>query len=174
MVKKALFVIAPENFRDEEYFETKANLRDFGFEVLTASRNCKVAKGKLGGQTTVELDISEIEKEIFDVLILVGGPGAIKLADDTELLSVIKKKFNEGKLIAAICIAPIILSNSGILKNKNATVFNDDNRFGEKFLMENGANYVQEDVVLDDTILTARGPEVIKNFSEEIVKYLNS
>jgi len=88
------------------------------------------------------------------------------------LNKIINEFYRENKLTCAICIAPILLAESGVLKNKNATVWNGDKN-QEIILQNNGATYINQNVVIDKNIITANGPEAAEEFGNAIVKYLN-
>ena len=77
------------------------------------------------------------------------------------------------KILAAICIAPAILAKAGVLEGKNATVWSSVLDKGPiKILEENGANYVEKDVVVDGNIITANGPQAASEFGRKIVEIL--
>jgi len=73
-----------------------------------------------------------------------------------------------GKVIGAICIAPVTLANAGLLKGRKATVW-----ASEKARIETkGAIYTGADVQVDDNIVTANGPNAAKAFGEALLKLL--
>lgn len=168
MERNVLIVVAPEGFRDEEYFEPKKVLEDKGFDVVTASVG-RVSKaiGKLGGETDVDIDITEVNPEDFQAIVFVGGPGAKVFQKDDQVHDIIRTFYYGGKLIGAICIAPIILAYAGILEGRNATVWNEDGT-SSSIIEDNGGNYVDIEVVRDGNIITANGPEAAKEFAEKI------
>lgn len=172
MTKKVLYIIAPKDFRDEEYFEPKAILEDNNIQVVTASKDINIAMGKLGKNAKINIDISQINVDEYDAIIFAGGSGAVNYIKN-KIINKIINKANENKiLICAICIAPLILAYNGILKDKNVTMWNSNNE--QKNEIEKlGANFVDEKVVVDKNIITANGPTSAKLFGEKIVELLN-
>lgn len=173
MPKKALMVIAFKDFRDVEYFVPKEILEKEGVSIKTASNKEGMAIGADGGQVKVDFEISQINPDDFDVVIFVGGPGCLKNLDNENSYELIRKTIDKGKILAAICIAPVILAKAGVLRGKKATVWTSTfDKTGEKILKENGADYLKENVVTDGKIITASGPAVAENFGKEILKIL--
>lgn len=103
-----------------------------------------------------------------DLYFLPGGPGTLAYMDKTELLELIKRSYSDGKWIAAICAAPSILGNLGILEGKKATCFPGF----EKYLR--GAQIVDEKVVKDNNVITSRGMGTSIDLGLELVKVLIS
>jgi len=173
MRKKALFIIAFNDFRDEEYFIPKEILEQAGIEVKTASTQKGTASGKLGGKTEVDLVLDEVEVGDYEAIIFVGGPGVYNYLEDPAFHKIAQEGYLCEKIIGAICIAPVILAKAGILKGKKATVWNSpDYKESIKELEKGGAEFVEKEVVVDGNIITACGPEAAKEFGEEILKKL--
>ena len=170
MERNILFVIAPQNFRDEEYLEPKQVLERHGFDVITTSKDVTIAKGSLGVEVQIDININDVNPSNYQAILFAGGPGAKTYFHDGKVHELIRQFFNEKKLVGAICIAPIILANSGILKNKSATVWNVNNKQA-LILVEKGAHYINRNVFQDGNIITANGPESAKEFGEKIVEY---
>jgi len=168
-----LMIIAPENFRDEELFETKEVIESNGFSVAIASKSKGIKRGMLGGTAEASLSLSEINVDNYKAIIFVGGAGSSVYFDDKEALDIAKKAYENGKIVGAICIAPMILANAGILNGKRATVWNGNGEYGDR-LKESGADYTGNDVEKDGNIITANGPHAAKRFGEEIVNALKS
>ena len=170
---KALMVIAFRDFQDMEYLIPKKILEKAGIETRTTSNKKGVAIGVFGGTVLVDEIISEIKIDDYDSLVFVGGGGCLPYLDNQDSYNLIKEAFNKGKLLAAICISPVILAKAGILEAKKATVWNSPiDQFPVKVLTENKATYQEDSVVVDGKIITARGPEVADLFGETIVKLL--
>ena len=101
----------------------------------------------------------------YDVIVLPGGmPGTRNLQQDSRVLSVISDFYQKGKLIAAICAAPVILETAGILSGKEATVHH---KFTEELV---SAQYVSQEVVSDRNIITAWGLGAAIPFGLSIVE----
>jgi protease I len=167
--KKALLVIAPSNFRDEEYFETRKVLEESGAAVTTASKSAGHVKGMLGRTATAELALDDVTAPDYDAVVFIGGNGAQAYFDDSRAIEIAVKAFEAGRVVAAICIAPVILANAGILNGKRATCY--DGEFASK-LEAGGAEYTAESIARDDMIITADGPASARDFGAEIVKAL--
>lgn len=172
-MNKILMIVAPTEFRDEEYFIPKYVFINAGFNVITASKDVNIARGKLGGITNVDIDISNVNVENYEAVVFVGGMGALVYQDDSIINNLILNASSKNKIVAAICIAPVILATSGILKNKNATVFNDKNNEQSKLLNLNGAIYTGSDVEVNGNFITANGPLAAEKFAKKIVEVLN-
>ena len=120
---KVLLIVAPVDFRDEEAFEPKRALEERGVEVVVASRGTKVAKGKLGGELKVDVELNDVQVDEYDAVVFAGGPGARTYFDYQKARELAKQAVEKGKVLAAICIAPQILARAGLLKGKRATVW---------------------------------------------------
>ncbi len=169
--KKIVMIIAPENFRDEEYQIPKEIFESYGISVTTASTRIGKAKGMLGAEVNVEYTTLDLRPSDFDAVVVVGGVGSRDyLWNSPEVINFVKKAYELEKIVAAICLSPVVLAKAGILKDKNATVYPD--REAIELLKENGANYTGKGVEVDGTIVTGNGPKMAKHFAEEIVKLL--
>jgi protease I len=168
--KQVLMIIAPENFRDEEYFDTKQVLESYGAKVTTASSKSGSVRSMFGKTVNVENSLSDIDVKKYDAVVFIGGSGAEVYFDNKYALKIAEDAYKNNKVVAAICIAPVILANAGILDGKKATVW--DGEYVDK-LEEGGATYTGESVTKDGKIITANGPHAAKQFGIEIVKALN-
>lgn len=100
----------------------------------------------------------------YDVVVLPGGmPGSVNLRDDEKVNDIVKKFYEEGKKVAAICAGPITLGKLGIVNGKNATCYPG---FDDQLI---GCNYKDELVVVDGNIITGRGPAAAIPFAFEIL-----
>jgi protease I len=166
---KALLIIAPRNFRDEELFHTKEELEKSGIETRVASTTTGVAKGMFGGTAKAELSLEQVKIEEYDAIVFIGGSGASVYYENPQALEIARKADQAGKVLAAICIAPGILANAGTLRNKRATIWNGD---FVKMLKAGGAKYTGKAVEVDGKIITANGPPAAREFGRAIAKAL--
>lgn len=164
---KALFVIAPNKFKDEEYFTPKRILEDNGIEVTTASLSEQAIS--VGGETVdVDVLLNKTTTD-YDAIVFVGGSGA-SIYFNNEKAHGLARKFNSlGKIVAAICIAPSTLANAGILDGKQVTSFPSE----QDNLESKGATYTGDDVTVDGNIITANGPGAADEFGEKLVEKLS-
>ena len=170
--KKAVIIIAFKDFSDEEYFIPKEILEKAGFEVKTASNKMGIAIGKYGGDTNVDLLVSQINVSDFDAIIFVGGPGCLDALDNEESYRIAREAVSQNKVLAAICISPVILAKAGVLEGKRATCWTDPLGSQAKILKEKGAIFEKKPVVFDGKIITANGPGAAEEFGKTIVEIL--
>lgn len=133
-----------------------ANNEDF----ITSSRNVKII---------VDKKIEEVNNILdYDAIVIPGGmPGSTLLRDNKKIIEFYQTMYNSGKLVAAICAAPIVLSAAGITNDKEVTSYPG---FDKEI---NYKNYNSEKaVVIDKNVITAQGPAVAILFGYEIVNYL--
>ncbi len=169
-MKKILFIIAPQDFRDEEYFIPRDVFIKSGIEVVTISTKKGVAFGVQGGEAEIDVEKEEINLDDFCSVIFVGGGGAVKYLDNDYFYNLARKSFEKGLILAAICIAQVILARAGLLKEKKVTVWSSEiNKSAIKIIEEGGGIYKKEDVVTDGMIVTANGPDAVEKFAKEIL-----
>jgi protease I len=166
---KALLVIAPKNFRDEEYFHTKEELEKADIETATTSKKTDDVIGMMGGIVTPDKPLDIINLNYYDAVVFIGGNGSSVYFDDNQALELAKKAYTSGKLVAAICIAPSILANAGLLRGKKATSYPSE----EGNLTQKGADYTGAGVTADGRIITADGPASAHDFGKAIAAALN-
>jgi protease I len=172
--KKILIVIAFNGFQDEEYFVPKEVLEKASFIVETTSTQEGMAKGVEGGEAIINIKVDKIQIEDYKAIIFCGGSGMIEELNNEIFLKLAKDFYEEKKLIGAICVAPALLAKSGILVNKQATVWSSSlNKDYIKVLEEHGATYKDDSVVISENIITANGPEAVRDFGQRIVNLLN-
>jgi protein deglycase len=111
--------------------------------------------------------IENISSDDFDMIVLPGGlPNAFTLAENSKIQALLKEFKDKNKKIAAICAAPYALHKAGVL-SKNYTCYPSF----EKKIKDDG--YLgNEDIVIDNNVITSRGPATAMNFALEIVKIL--
>ena len=166
-------IIAFRDFRDAEYFVSRQILEKAGFEVKTVSNKKGTAIGADGGDTEVELLVSEINTNNFHAIVFVGGPGCLDALDNEDSYKIIRETISQNKLLAAICISPIILARAGVLSGKKVTVWaSEADKRPVKILEKNGAIYQSFPVVVDEKIITANGPDAVGEFAEKIKELL--
>lgn len=167
---QVLMVIAPRDFRDEEYARPREILESAGYAVTVASRSRETARGMLGMRVQSDLLLSEARAADYDAVVFVGGSGAQTYWDDPEAHRLAREAAEGGKVVAAICIAPVILARAGVLEGKQATVFDPPSLCAE--LTAHGATCTGASVQRDGRIVTASGPQAAEDFARSILAAL--
>jgi len=168
---KVAIAIAPEKYRDEELSEPVAALKNAGIDFDIASTRAGNCTGMLGGKTVAGVSFDDIDPKNYKGLIIVGGSGCQTHLWEDDLLSRLAIYFHEtGKVVGAICLAPVVLARAGILKEKKATVYESPAAVME---MKRGrAVLVKDPVITDSRIVTANGPLAAKEFAAAVVNEL--
>jgi len=164
-MKKVVFIVAPEVFRDEEYYKPKKILQDAGISVITASLKTGEITGRFGYKAVSDILVSDIKEKDYGAIVYIGGGGAKVYFDNADALRLANDFYNAKKITSAICIAPVILANSGILKGKKATVFID----GIEALKKGGAIYTATPAETDGNIITANHADASELFGNTLL-----
>lgn len=165
---RILMVVAPERFRDEELFIPKEELEKSGHETFIASTKIGICTGSRGGSITADLLLKDIDSEDYDAVVFVGGGGSKIFFDNTDALNIAKEMNDKGRIVSAICLAPVVLANAGVLKGKNATVSGQE----AKTIESKGAKYTGPGVTVDGNIITGNAPKSSRLFGQKICELL--
>lgn len=163
-------IIPPERFRDEELYITKEELENEGHLIVIASTKTGIIQGSRGGSIKSELNIDDVKTEDYMAVVFVGGGGSKLLFNNQTAIRIAKKMNDENKVISAICLAPVILANAGILMNKKATVAGTE----VKAIESKGAFYTGPGVTVDGNIVTGNAPKASRLFGKKINELLRS
>ena len=164
--KKAVLIIASEKFRDEELFETKHELERANVETVIASTRTGVLKGMLGNKAEAAILVNKLSVDDYDAIIFIGGSGASQYFDSQVALNIARQAKDKQKVLAAICIAPTVLANAGVLDGIRATCFSSER--GK--LRKAGAKYTGAPVERDGLIITGSGPRAASRFGRTIAE----
>jgi protease I len=167
-VGRVLMVVAPERFRDEELFDTRTVLEASGHAVVVASTRVGECPGSRGGHVLVEAEITDQGAADFDAVVFVGGGGSKLLWRDEDAIRLAREAAADSKILGAICLAPVILANAGVLRGRRATVAGTEARTIEA----EGATYTGPGVTVDGNIVTANGPKSSTLFGQSIADLL--
>ncbi len=168
-MKKVVLFLA-EGFEEVEALTPVDVLRRANIDVTTVSiTNQQLVTGAHNISVKADLLFSEVNFAQFDALVLPGGmPGTNNLNNHKELKETIKDFSINNKLIGAICAAPLILGELGLLKGRKAVCYPGF----EKHL--HGASLVDKPVVKDGFYLTANGIGSAMKFALAMVKELTN
>lgn len=136
--------------------------------ILVGTGRAKEYKSKEGYLANEELPIKEAKSSEFSGVIIPGGYAPDLLRRSEEVNRFVRDMFHKGRLVAAICHGGWVLISAGILKDKMATCFysiKDD-------LVNAGAKFVDNEVVVDGNLITSRNPYDLPAFCSRIIEFL--
>jgi|SRR3989344_6839396 len=171
---EVILVIAQKNFQPVELMDTKKAIQSKGFSTVIASKTIAQAIATDGTRIMPDISLKEaIESlDLYKAVVFIGGGGSEQYFNDMEALELAKKSYEKEKITAAICIAPVILANAGILERKKATVWDNEQEEFSAILQEKGADCTGNDVESDGIIITANGPQAATEFGNKIAELL--
>ena len=162
---KKTFIILAEGFEEIEAFTVVDVLRRLNIICDICSVNNAEVSGSHGIKVAADNVFDKMDFDDYDVLILPGGmPGAKNLKSDQRVIKLINKFYKEHKLISAICAAPIVLQEAGIIKDRRVTSYPN---FRDEL---KDSIYLEDVVVQDDNIITSRGPATALEFAFKIAE----
>jgi len=159
--KKVLLILPEKNFNEREFLTIREKLSKNRIALFIASDAVGLCSGNNGLKVKADMFLYNIHPSNFDALCICGGDGIRNYSDNIKLHSVIKDFFAEGKLIAAICAAPVLLAKAGILENKNAVCFPSDRKVFKNY----GVTLSELPVVKDKNIITGADSEASEEFA---------
>ena len=165
-MKRAVVLLA-DGFEEVEAITQIDFLRRAGIETVVAGVTARDVVG--GHDIRVNTDITVDEyADSFDAVVLPGGAtGARHIAADEQSMQLIRRAFEQGKLVAAICAAPgVVLGANGLLGDHTFTCYPG---FQEQ---ATSGRFVEDRVVVEDNLITSRGPGTAAEFALSIVTYL--
>ena len=168
---KRVMILATNGFEQSELFDPKKNLEDAGIKTELVSLESGEIKAwdkdNWGKTITVDKTVDEVSNcEGYDALLLPGGQINPDLLRVNDRAVAIVREFNAaGKPIAAICHAPWMLIEAGLVGGKTLTSYHSI-----RTDMKNaGANVVDQEVAEDGNLITSRNPDDIPAFSERLI-----
>ena len=168
---RLLLAIAPERFRDEELEIPKRTFEEAGISVDLASTVAGTCTGMLGGTAEASMTLEDVNSDDYAGIVIVGGSGSQEhLWGSERLRDLVRSFFEQGKVVAAICLAPVVLARAGVLAGRHATVYPSPAAVAE--MKKAGANLLEIPVVAEMQVVTANGPEAAAQFADTIITKL--
>ena len=156
-------VFLADGFEEVEAVAPIDVLRRCGLDVVTVGVTGRTATGSHSIPVLCDRTVEEAESEPFEAVVLPGGmPGTLNLKASGLLLRLIRRTYENGGVVAAICAAPSILGEMGLLNGRKATCFPGfENSLS-------GATLSPDPVCVDENIITARGAGAALKFGAQI------
>jgi protease I len=165
---KVAMVLA-ENFEDSEAVDPKQYLEDHGAEVTVIGIETGELTGKKGATLTATKAFEDVSPSDFDAMVIPGGGSPENLRIHAPAVAFAREFTQSGKPVASICHGPQLLISADVLRGMTVTCvakIRDD-------VVNAGANYVDEELVIDGNLITSRVPKDIPAFNEAIVEVLS-
>lgn len=168
---KKVAILAADGFEEVELTKPKKALEDAGARTTVVSLKPGEIQGMnhadKGEKVPVDQTLAEAKPQAFDALMIPGGlmnPDALRSTE--EALEFVRHFFREGKSVAAICHAPWVLIDAGVVRGRTLTswpAIKTDVRNA-------GGNWVNHEVVVDNGLVTSRKPDDIPAFNEKMIE----
>lgn len=168
MKRNTVAILVGPDYEDLEVWYPKLRLEAAGFEAPLVGTAGTTFRGKHGYPAPVERSLDETDPAILAGVLAPGGWAPDKLRRDPAVLDLVRRVHSDGGLVATICHGPWILISAGIVKGRRMTStvgIRDD-------LVNAGATWVDEAVVLDGNIISSRVPKDLPAFGEAMVGWL--
>jgi protein deglycase len=158
-------VLLADGFEEIEATAIVDVLRRAGVTVTTAALGQNPVRGSHGIALVADRALDGTDDSSFDAIVLPGGmPGSKNLKEDPRVTELLSRSAAQGKVVAAVCAAPIALEAAGVLAGKRATAYP-----GHELP---SARYSEDRVVVDGNVVTSRGPGTAIEFSLVLVEKL--
>lgn len=166
---KKMAILAEADYEDPELWYPLLRLKEAGHEVIvvgTGSAGSYLSKH--GYEVRVDVPVASAIPDEFDGVIIPGGWAPDRLRRYPLVNGFVRKMFEDGKVVASICHGGSVLVSAGILKGRRVTsvsAIKDD-------LINAGAMFKDEEVVVDRNLITSRRPSDLPAFMREVLKRL--
>jgi len=164
---KKIIVLVEEMFNVFEFWYPYYRLKEAGAEVVVVgSGSAEEYTGKPGTKVKADVSADQISAAEFDGIIIPGGYAPDQMRRYPSMVQLVKDLFEAQKVVGAICHAGWMLASAKIIKDRTLTSFfaiKDD-------LIHAGANWVDQEVVVDGNLITSRKPDDLPAFMRTIIQ----
>lgn len=160
-------VIATDGFEDSELTSPVEAVREAGATVTVLAPEAGSIEGKNGTEVTVDRVTADADPADFDALILPGGTGnADKIRMDKPAVAFVKAHVEAGKPVGVICHGSWIMTDADVLSGRTLTSYPSL----QTDLRNAGATWVDEEVHVDNGIVSSRTPDDLPAFNVKVVE----
>ena len=168
---KRVAIVAADMVERVELIEPRKALQDAGAETDLISLKPGEVKTfnhfALAESEKVDRAVEEVDASEYDALMIPGGVGnPDQLRGDENMVAFVRDFFEQGKPVAAICHAPWVLIDAGVVRGRTMTSWPT---VGTD-LRKAGANWVDKEVVVDGGLVTSRKPDDIPAFNKKMIE----
>ena len=167
---KRIAILAEEDFEDSELIEPLRAMKNAGAKVLIVGSGSKETyKGKRGSVTVrVDATADNVKAGNFDAIIVPGGYAADKMRLYQPMVDLVRKAYDLGKVVAAICHGPQLLISADVVRGRRVTSWPSV----AVDLRNADADWVDAPVVQDGNLITSRKPADLPRFNKAIIEAL--
>lgn len=169
--KKAVLIVAPNDFEQNEYSKTRNALEDAGVICTVASTKTGQLKGNKGKRITADAVMADVNVAEYDAVVVIGGNGIKKLWKNEDAHRLVREAVAQDKVLGAICAGPGILAYADVLDGKKATAHPKSG--ARQPMKDHGCDFQSSKVVVDGKLITGNGPKAAKAFGEALTEALN-
>jgi protease I len=163
-----VLIISADNFEDSELLVPYYRMLEEGHDVDIASIKTGKIRGKKGYEIEANKAVADVYPEDYGLLILPGGKAPGEIRKNQHALDIARAFFKRNKPVAAICHGPQTLISAGLMKGRHATCY----RSVAEEMKEAGANYEDDEVIVDGNLITSRQPGDLPAFMKAIMKQI--
>jgi deglycase len=167
---KRIAILVERDFEDAELTEPLRAMKAAGARVMVVgSGSQKSYKGKRGmAEVKVDADADQVRADYFDAIVIPGGHAPDRMRLNKQMIDLVRKAHDLGRLVAAICHGPQLLISAEVVRGRRVTSWPSV----AIDLKNAGALWVDEAVVRDGNLITSRQPSDIPEFNAAIIKAL--
>lgn len=160
-----IYVLLGEGFEEVEAITPVDVLRRCGAEVKTAGIGGLAVKGAHGITVQADCQVEEIDRGALEMIVIPGGLGGVASINGSRAaLSAIENAWADGKYVTAICAGPTVLAGLHISDGRKVTSYpGTGSQMG-------GADYREDEVVVDGKLITSRGPGTAMSFALKLAE----
>jgi len=161
-------ILLEDLVEDSEFLYPYMRFREEGFDVVSAAPVKREYRGKKGMSFTPDALLKEVLHDSFDCVFIPGGYAPDRLRRYPEVLNLVRRHYEEGKIVCAVCHGPWVLISAKVVEGKRVTGF-----FAIRDDLENaGAHYTGEEVEVDRNLITATDPSAMLRMMRVVIRKL--
>jgi len=163
---KRMYLFVEDMYQEHEFWYPFFRLKEEGAQVMVvAPEKGREYKSKLGIPVVSDAAARAVDAKDCAGIVIPGGYSPDLMRRDPAMVKLVAEAFDQGKIVAAICHAPWMLASADILRGRRCTSFfsvKDD-------LIHAGADWVDEEVVVDGNLITSRKPDDLPAFMRAVI-----
>lgn len=165
---RKIALLVEDLYEDTELWYPYYRMKEEGADVVIVGPETAAYKSKYGYPALADMAADAVSADEFDAVIIPGGYAPDRMRRHKAMVKLVKDAIGSGRVVAAICHGGWMLASADVIRNRTVTGFfaiRDD-------LIHAGADYVDEEVVVDGGIITSRRPSDLPAFCRAVISAL--